>query len=137
MLNDINIYNQIVYENLIDSIRRILTIIQTKELEDFCISIYFDINHQNIFLSNNSQIKIIDGIGEIKIDYNFLYLKVGEDGFSILMENQNDQDHLFIPYFSIIKFSDEKNDFSLDFSLIYTIEPIKKNSEDNIIFVDV
>jgi hypothetical protein len=124
-------YNSIVRKHLSKAISDILESVGRKNLRKFCLYISFDRSHKNVvFPDHITQERYVT----IIIQNRFWDLAIDREnrGFWIVLDFE-EREKIYVPFSSIVMFSDPENNFCLDFR---DIESYDDESEDNIIHVD-
>ena len=106
-------YNNIVRRHLSNAISDILSHIGIKAIKKFCIYIFFDRNHKNVVFSENIT---TERYVTIILQNRFWDLSIDREnrGFEVTLDFDG-KEKIYIPFSSIIMFSDPENNFCLDF----------------------
>ena len=132
MSNSNNAYNNIVRKHLSRAIGEILNNIEKKNIKKFCLYISFDRDHKNVvfpeYITSERYITII-------IQNRFWELNIDKDnkGFWVILDF-DEKEKIYVPFASVIMFSDPESNFSLDFREIANYE--EEYEEDNILSID-
>lgn len=127
-----NSYNNIVRKHLSKAIGEILTNIEKKNIKKFCLYISFDRDNKNVVfpddITSERYITII-------IQNRFWELNIDREnkGFWVILDFE-EKEKIYVPFSSIIMFSDPENNFCLDFRDVANYDD--EYSDDNILSID-
>lgn len=134
MKNNFEIYCQILKDNLNLTVFSILNMIKNKKLKNYCIYISFDKYCENNKIPDCED---SEDYTTIVLENNFWNLKIDKKGFSVDLEIDDEDEHFYITFDSIVLISDHKSDFILDFRPIHNIAESLNDKDSKIIFVEV
>ena len=125
-------YNNIVKSYLFKAIQDILKMVEKRTLRDFCIYISFDKNSTGVEfpmeVANDKHVTIV-------LQNRFWDLEVTSKGFHVTLEFE-EKINLFVPFNSIVMFSDPEKEFCIDFRSFNEEEEDFIEETDNIITID-
>jgi hypothetical protein len=128
-MDNFSTYNSIIKECLSLAIYRFMKMLQEKELTNYCFYITFDKNFENnIFPTNVNSEQLVT----IVLENQFWDLDVDDDGFSVSLEINGQNEEIYVDFDSIILFHDHSSNFILDFRPIYqenSIDFLKDSDE--------
>ena len=145
------VYRKHLHNSLKLLMKNILTSVQNQDISSFSIYISFDKNYPDIKFPEINFME--QGLYTIVLDERFWDLKVDQRGFSVCLEFEQQSEQIYIPFNSILLFTDTINDCLIDLrdinefykklsdnSYIYDNEYIELDTEINenkIIYVDI